>query len=91
MSKSLAQVARQVRGHRSAMSGGEQSNYAVLAFFEVESLLPQGIARHPGKDRSRAKNEAVVANLGGIGNRPRSRALFESLFERVAAKHPPLP
>ena len=73
------------------MRGGEQSEEAVLALLEVERGLPRGIARHPRENRSGADDEAVVANLGGIGDRPRSRTLFKPPCEHVAAKHPPLP
>ena len=72
------------------MRDGEQSKQAVLAFFGFERRLPLGIARHPRKNRSGAEDEAVIAYLGGVGDRPRSRAPFKSLLERVTAKHPPL-
>jgi antitoxin component of MazEF toxin-antitoxin module len=38
--ESLAEMARQVRGHRPAMRGGEQSDEAVLALLEVERGFP---------------------------------------------------
>ena len=73
------------------MRGGEQSEQAVLVLLEVERRLPEGIARHSRENRSGAEDEAVLANLGGIGDRPRSRALFKSPLKLAAAKHPPLP